>query len=1022
MRFLNPFYILICVILLYPDLLFSQFYPAQTYSTTNGMPSNSVFSITQAENRMMWFITSKGVATYDASEWYLFPESLNLPFTEHSYIQKGTDGKIWVAGYNKSEFTLQYHENGNWVKVVVPEEWTEQRTPFSFKTIGKKVFLGLENRLFMLNESNSKWEVRKLENGSKKAEINSLVGIDGALFISTREGIYELDGDSIIRSPLNKYPLQSNNILSINKHNNAFYILGLNWIGKVDENEYKLVSNDLGIFTESGFKKYSLEIDNTGRVYYSSFSPASVLNEKTGRWIPLKVLGRQQNVLSNQIFVDAESNYWVGDNRGLFKFNLLRFQNFNSNTDLIEDEVSSIYESSNGRIILANPRGLNFYDKGEITSIDLRNRYPNFLTRILDVEETKDGRVFLALSGGGLVSMNNGTVRSYDSGILNNAVITLATFKGDLLVANYNSIYRFKDGRLSLFGEYNGIRNIIALGSDKLAILSFQGVYITDGVTTQKYISNQNSLNSTFDIEEWKNEYLVATENGLGILKAGEIVEYDAFALRGTSAYSILKDSNNNLWVGTNDGIFKFDGKEVNHFNKRNGLIGNEVNRNALIEDSNGNIWIGTDSGVSLFEQTEEVESQHVPVIELKKFSTLAGTDLTKRNEKSIEYNENSIELKFRTISFFNEQEMSFQYKLSGFEENWNEASDISTSFIRYTNLDPGQYQFLVKGRVEFGAWSEPYSLNFEIQKPFYQTAWFIILIIVLLIAVAYSIYRIRVLFLIKQRETLRKLVTRRTEEIDMQNRSLKEAYRDLEQAHIKLVQTEKMAALGVLTAGVAHEINNPLNYIKAGSEIVKQLTEEKGSSVVIEDKDTFKTVLSGIDLGVQKILNITRSLGSFSSTSDKINNTIHINKVLDDTLIILEHELRGRIKVIKEYDSQSVYVVGNEGKLYQVFSNLVVNSIHAIEGDGTITISTVESNDEVIVSISDTGSGISEEVRKKIFDPFFTTKEQGKGTGLGLSIVYNIVKELNGDIEIESTVDKGTTVKLKLKRASEKE
>ena len=116
------------------------------------------------------------------------------------------------------------------------------------------------------------------------------------------------------------------------------------------------------------------------------------------------------------------------------------------------------------------------------------------------------------------------------------------------------------------------------------------------------------------------------------------------------------------------------------------------------------------------------------------------------------------------------------------------------------------------------------------------------------------------------------------------------------------------------------------------------------------------------------------------------------------------------------------MYVVGNEGKLYQVFSNLVVNSIHAIEGDGTITISTVESNDEVIVSISDTGSGISEEVRKKIFDPFFTTKEQGKGTGLGLSIVYNIVKELNGDIEIESTVDKGTTVKLKLKRASEKE
>lgn len=175
--------------------------------------------------------------------------------------------------------------------------------------------------------------------------------------------------------------------------------------------------------------------------------------------------------------------------------------------------------------------------------------------------------------------------------------------------------------------------------------------------------------------------------------------------------------------------------------------------------------------------------------------------------------------------------------------------------------------------------------------------------------------------------------------------------------------------------------------------------------------------MLSGIDLGVEKILNITRSLGSFSSTSDKLDSTVHLNKILDETLIILEHELRGRIKVIRRYESQDTYVVGNEGKLYQVFSNLVLNSIHAIEGKGEIIISTQVIGDDILISINDTGKGISEEVRKKIFDPFFTTKEQGKGTGLGLSIVYNIIKELNGDIEIDSAVDNGTTVKIKLKK-----
>ena len=1010
---------MVCTFLLNPTKITGQFYPAKTYSTTNGMPSNSVYSITQADNRVMWFITSEGVATYDATEWNLFPDSLNLPITEHSYIQKDTKGNIWTAGYNESNFTIQYFEGDQWTEVVIPQDWPEERSPFSFRTLGEQVFLGIENRVYALDPNHSKWDMKYLNHESKKATINNFVAIEGVLFITTNEGIFELKEQTIERSILNRYPLQSENILTLNKHKDTFYFLGLNWLGKIKDDKYEHISGELGIFSSSSFKKYSLEIDENDRIYYSSYNVASVLNQNTGRWIPLKVLGRQQNVLSNQIFVDAENNYWVGDNRGLFKFNLLRFQNFNSNTGLIEDEVTSVYETLDKKIILANPRGLNFYQNGEISSIDLRNRYPNFVTRILDVEQDIDGRIYLALSSGGLISINNGRIKQYDSKTLNGVVNALTILNEELLIANFNSVFKFNNQELELFGEFDGIRNIKTLESGKLAVLSYRGLYITDGSTKKEYFSSEKSLNSTFSIEEWNDKYLVATEAGLGVLEEGKIMRFDSVQLNGSSAYSLTKDSNNNLWIGTNDGIFKYNGETTVQYNKRNGLIGNEINRNAVVEDSNGNIWIGTDSGVSLFDSNAEAEADHFPIIELKEFITLEGSDLTELDKRSISYNENSIELKFRTISFFNENEMFFEYKLEGFDKNWNESSDISTNAVRYTNLNSGQYEFLVKGRVESGEWSEPYSLLFEVQKPFYKEAWFVILLLALIVGVGYSVYRIRVLFLIKQRETLRRLVSRRTEEIDMQNRSLKEAYRDLEQAQIKLVQTEKMAALGVLTAGVAHEINNPLNYIKAGSEIVKQISEEEGTSFIIEDKDTFKTVMNGIDLGVQKILNITRSLGSFTSTSETLNHTVHINKVLNDTLTILEHELRGRIEVKKEYTSKDVYVVGNEGKLYQVFSNLVTNSIHAIKNKGRITLSTEETDDHVIISITDTGSGIPEEIRKKIFDPFFTTKEQGKGTGLGLSIVYNIIKELNGDIEIESVVDNGTNVKLKLKKAS---
>lgn len=1011
------FFVAAFVFWLYPNSLFSQFYPAKTYSTTDGMPSNSVYSITQADNMVMWFITSRGVTTYDASEWYLFPDSLGLPFTEHSYIQKDDHGRIWVAGYNKEGLTVQYYADNEWTEIKTPDSWPNYRAAFSFKTANNEVFLGVKNQVYHFNEEGFDWELTELSINGKDALINNFVDIEGQLHVTTREGIFELKGDAVVYSTLNEFDFESRNILTINKHNNSFYILGLNWIGKITEESYELISDELGIFTESSFKKYSLEVDESGRIYYSSFSVASFVDEETGDWKPLKVLARQQNLLSNQIFVDAENNYWVGDNRGLFKFNLMRFRNFNSNTNLVEDEVSSILESIDGRIILANPRALNFYENSGISSIDLRDRYPDFVTRILDMEQTNDGRIFLALSSGGLISIKNGKIRNYDSGVLNNAVTSLSIFKGELIVANFNSLYKFKDQKLEHFGDFDGIRNIVPLQDEKLAVLSYRGVYITDGKQTQKYVADEQSLNSTYDFELWNDDYLVATEAGLGKLEEGKIVRYDAVDLGRNPAYSLMRDSENNLWVGTSDGIFKSDGKQLIQYNKGNGLIGNEINRNALVEDSKGDIWIGTDAGVSVLENSEEINTDFIPNIELKEFRTLEGTKLTEQSERSISYDENSVELKFKAISFFNEDAMSFQYKLDGFEEGWNYTSDISNSPIRYTNLNPGKYTLWVKGRVESGDWSEQKAVPFLIKKPFYQEPWFILLSVLVLIAIGYFIYRLRVLYLIKQRETLRKLVSRRTEEIDRQNRNLKEAYKNLEEAHTKLVQTEKMAALGVLTAGIAHEINNPLNYIKSGKEIIKQITEQNNSEIIINDKDTFETVLAGIDLGVDKIMNITKSLGAFTTTSDKINNKVYLNKVIDDTLTILDHDLKNRINVSREYANKDVFIIGNEGKLYQVFSNLITNSIHAIEGDGEISISAKETEDKTVISITDSGCGIPDELLNKIFDPFFTTKEQGKGTGLGLSIVYNIIKELNGDIEIDSTADKGTTVKLEFKK-----
>ena len=1023
MRILYPALFVLLILLFVPQQLAGQFYPARTYSTIDGMPSNSVYSITQADNSVMWFLTSQGVTTYDASEWYLFPDSLELPFSKYSYLKKTSDGRIWAAGYNRDSFVIKYYDNQNWYSINLPENWSKKETAFSFEVINDKVFLAKNNKLFIYHSDNKEWKVKEVisSESDNHVSINNLIYLNDELYIATTNGFYNYFDDLVTESDLNKLIGRKRDVLSINTFNNSLYILGFNWIGKVTNSDFTLISDDLGIFSKSIFNKYSLEIDERGRIFYSSYSKAAMLDEETGEFNELQISGRDKNILSNQIFIDKENNIWVGDHRGLFKFNLLRFENYNSNSGLVEDEVSSIIELKDGSILLANPRALNFLKNGSITSIDLRDKYQDIVSRVLDIEETSDSKIFIALSNGGLINITDRESKRIESTSFKNGVISVELFQGKLLVATFDKVYSIdQKGEVSDFSSISGTRNITNLGNGQIALLTHQGVLFTDGKTEQSYQASYASLNNTYDIVYWNDQYLVATNDGVGTLRGDTIIKFAELTTKKRAAYSLLVDSLNNLWIGTSDGVIKWDGKTESSFNTGNGLIGNEINRNALIEDSEHRIWIGTDAGVSVFDEDENLVESHIPNIELNSFQTLQGKDLRSSLEKSIDYSNNSIEVVFRAISFVNEEAINFKYKLEGFDENWINRKDDSNMLLRYTNLRPGSYTFIVQARVESGEWSEPFKVDFEIQKPFYFTYWFLLICILSLIITFYMMYRLRVKFLMDQRVRLKKLVEQRTEEVDMQNSNLREAYRDLKRTQLKLLQTEKMAALGTLTAGVAHEINNPLNYIKAGKEVLKQLSEEDADSIIINDKSGFKRVMEGFDLGVDKILNITKSLGSFSRSENELNRSIYINKILKDTLTILQHELKGRIKVEGNYDSKDVHVIGNESKLYQVFSNILTNSIQAIANEGAITICLTEKRDSVKIEIEDNGEGIPEDIRSKIYDPFFTTKEQGKGSGLGLTIVYNIIEELGGAIEIESSINKGTKVKIELKKSTE--
>lgn len=235
--------------------------------------------------------------------------------------------------------------------------------------------------------------------------------------------------------------------------------------------------------------------------------------------------------------------------------------------------------------------------------------------------------------------------------------------------------------------------------------------------------------------------------------------------------------------------------------------------------------------------------------------------------------------------------------------------------------------------------------------------------------------------------------------------KELKSAMKELKETQIQLINSEKMASLGQLVAGVAHEINTPVASIKSNNGIVAKLL---GS---IEDAD-LKEMLTDINEidkeAVNRISNIVTSLKKFVRLDEAELQEADINKELDLTLELIRHETKNRINVVKNYGKIPI-IKCFPNMLNQVFTNILVNACQAIDGQGTITITTEYKNKKLVVKIKDTGKGIPQNQLSKIFSAGFTTKGIGVGTGLGLAICSKIIEKHKGEITVTSEVGKGS-------------
>ncbi|MFH1336666.1 MAG: ATP-binding protein, partial [Candidatus Zixiibacteriota bacterium] len=267
----------------------------------------------------------------------------------------------------------------------------------------------------------------------------------------------------------------------------------------------------------------------------------------------------------------------------------------------------------------------------------------------------------------------------------------------------------------------------------------------------------------------------------------------------------------------------------------------------------------------------------------------------------------------------------------------------------------------------------------------------------------------------ITERKKLETQVEEYTHNLEKTNSELANALKSLKETQSQLIQVEKLAAVGQLAAGVAHELNNPLGGILGYSQFALEKIEQKPvSQFNPEDTQNLRQYLKDIEQQTKKCRTIIQSLLKFSRASKHEEfEPIDIGQVLKETFIFTRHQIvKNKVKLVQELEESLPLIEGHPSQLQQVFTNLILNAVQAMPGGGTLTVQSRkgEGSRTVETSFTDTGMGIAEDNLDKVFEPFFTTKKVGDGTGLGLSVSYGLIKDHGGEIQVKSQMNQGAT------------
>ena len=744
----------------------------------------------------------------------------------------------------------------------------------------------------------------------------------------------------------------------------------------------------------------SLTEDRDGRIWVATMGGVSCYDGDV-----FLTFGIDDGLVNNQItdvFEDAAGDLWFGSFGGVSQYSQ-SFTSLSAEDGLAGNDMRAITRARDGRMWFGTLGGLTSLVDDAFVSYDEEDGLPHHL--VFAVLEDRAGRLWVGTQTG-LALLQGDRFEAFTTthGLVQDRVYCLCeATDGALWLGTEGGVSR-RDPETGTFRNWTTAEGLA--GDDTNAICqdsagrmwlgSETGLSCWDGDGITTYTVEQGGLPSNHVqsvVADDDGVLWAATSEGVWRWQDGEFRVYTcADGLASDQVLRLMIDGTGYLWLATWGGVNRFDGEVFQTLTAEDGLATHIVM--ALHHDEDGAIWFGTTGGLTLFQPPQPSPPPVTlrSVVADRRYEDLATGVVVPASARLMAIEFSSVNFKTRPGS------MVYRYRLQGFDTEWHSTHERR---VEYVDLPPWLYTFQVIAVDRDLNYSMPAELTLTVAPDIRD----------------------------EKIDELEQRVRARTEELQQRNVVLEKTLRELQQTQNQLIVQEKMAALGNLVAGIAHELNTPLGTVKSAADVsarglarIRHVLSNDGTTADARRNQTLERVLKALGdnstattHAIERLSRIVGSLKTFTHLDRAEYERVDVHEGLDSALTLMEPRFGPRVEVVRDYgDLPKLTVYPQE--LNQVYMSLLQNACQAFEkGAGRIQVSTVAEEGFVRIVIADTGRGIEQERLDHIFEPAFASKEGRVAMGMGLSLSYNIVRKHAGTLEIDSEPGRGTTVTIRL-------